>query len=226
MVYRIDWQNMNLKLVDAADNVIREIKRSPDMVGFLGLMGAETGEAEHTYTVDIMPSTSAHLVIANYYKPLNPDHDVMEFEHQDFLGMVEKVKGLRLHPETLMTLAQISGGVADNVIPDKAEAVFSFRVSPNDKNDYLAQIKEFSSDKIAIEAILNVGSIKTDVPKELDFIKTRRTVKYFTELSILKNGAVIGPGDIKYAHGPNEQVLKQELAKAVEVYSQIVKNFA
>ena len=79
---------------------------------------------------------------------------------------------------------------------------------------------------VDIEKIIDVKSVHTDVPKELSFIKVVRTVKYFTELSIFKNGVIIGPGDIKYAHGPDERVSKKELAEAVEVYSQIINNFS
>lgn len=141
------------------------------------------------------------------------------------LKTIEKVKSLKIHPNTLMSLALIGGGVADNVIPGLAEATFSFRVSPDDKNDYTSQIKSFSSKNISVEEALKLNSVYADVPQELSFIKERKTVKYSTELSFFQKGVVIGPGDIKYAHGPNEQLSKEELKKAVEVYSQIIENF-
>lgn len=141
------------------------------------------------------------------------------------LETIEKVKSLKIHPNTLMSLVLIDGGVADNVIPGLAQATFSFRVSPDDKNDYTSQIKAFSTANISVEETLKLNSVHTDVPKELSFIKEKKTVKYSTELSFFQKGVVIGPGDIKYAHGPNEQLPKIELKKAVEVYSQIIKNF-
>ncbi len=142
------------------------------------------------------------------------------------LETVKKVKNLKTHPETLMSLVRLNGGVADNVIPPSAEAVFSFRISPKDKSNYFNFFESLANDKITIEKIIDVKSIHTDVPKELSFIKVVRTVKYFTELSLFKNGVIIGPGDIKYAHGANEQVSKAELKKAVELYSRIIKNYA
>ena len=141
------------------------------------------------------------------------------------LETVKKVKDLKTHPETLMSLVRLNGGVADNVIPESAEAVFSFRISPKDKSNYFKFFESLRSGAIKVEKIINVKSIHTDVPNELSFIKVVRGVKYFTELSIFKNGVIIGPGDIRYAHGPDEKVSKDELAKAVEVYSQIIKNF-
>ena len=142
------------------------------------------------------------------------------------LETIRKVKLLEIHPETLISLVTIKGGVADNVIPAEASATFSFRVSPNDNNDYSKTINNLSSDRIFVEEIIGIKSVSAEVPKELDFIKERKTVKYFTELSVFKKGTVIGPGDIKHAHGPDDKVQKAELKKAVEVYSQIVRNFS
>lgn len=141
------------------------------------------------------------------------------------LEVIKRVKSLKIHPNTLMSLVLINGGVADNVIPGLAEAIFSFRISPDDKNDYTSQIKAFSTENISVEETLKLNSVHTDLPKELSFIKERKTVKYSTELSFFQKGVVIGPGDIKYAHGPSEQLSKIELKKAVEVYSKIIENF-
>ena len=59
----------------------------------------------------------------------------------------------------------------------------------------------------------------------MDFLGQGQTVKYFTELSFCNNGIVLGPGDIKYAHGPDEKILKSELSKAVDIYVQILKKY-
>lgn len=141
------------------------------------------------------------------------------------LEAIEKVKKLEKHPKTLMSLVKLNGGVADNVIPNEAEAIYSFRLSPRDKTDYLKFFQSLSNDAITVEKIDLFQGVHSDVPKEFDFIETRRTVRYFTELSVFKNGVIIGPGDIKYAHGPDERVSKAELLKAVETYSQILQNF-
>ncbi|MEK9206898.1 MAG: M20/M25/M40 family metallo-hydrolase [Patescibacteria group bacterium] len=141
------------------------------------------------------------------------------------LEVVQKIKSLEIHPKTLMSLVQINGGIADNIIPGDANATFSFRIAPGDAINYFEQFSTFSSDKITFEKIIGVESVHTDVPSELDFIKVRRTVKYFTELSFFKKGVIIGPGDIKYSHGPDVKVEKGELEKAVGIYSEIIQNF-
>jgi acetylornithine deacetylase/succinyl-diaminopimelate desuccinylase-like protein len=53
------------------------------------------------------------------------------------------------------------------------------------------------------------------------FIKCRRTVKYGTELSFFRNGIVFGPGNPKYAHTDDEQVMKSEVAKAARLYEKM-----
>jgi len=142
------------------------------------------------------------------------------------LEFVNKIKTIDAHPKTLMSLNVIKGGVADNIIPENSEALYSFRISPEDQNNYPKLFSELTGDKIKLDIPLNIKSVSTNVPKELDFITTRRGVRYFTELSMFGKGVVIGPGDIKYAHGPDEQISKEELNKAVEIYSQIIENFS
>lgn len=141
------------------------------------------------------------------------------------LEVIEKIKSLEIHPKTLMSLVQINGSIADNIIPPNADAIFSFRLAPEDTTNYFEQFSAFSSNEITFEKTIGIPGVHTNVPAELDFIKVRRTVKYFTELSFFKKGVIIGLGDIKYAHGPDERISKEELSKAIEVYSQILQNF-
>ncbi len=139
---------------------------------------------------------------------------------------IEKINQLPIHLDTPVSLVQINGGVADNIVPETANAIFGLRPSPNDKNNYQ---KIFNStlkqENIKIEVLMDVPPVNFSIPKELDFLGKGQTVKYFTELSFCKNGIVLGPGDIKYAHGPNEKILKSELPKAVKIYQKILKKY-
>jgi len=141
------------------------------------------------------------------------------------LNGIEKIKNIPLDANSLMSLVKVSGGIADNIIPPEALAAFSFRIHPQDKTDYKKIIKSALGSGYEVKEILNASSVYTEIPKQLSFIKKNRIVKYGTDLSILKNGVVIGPGDIKYAHGDNEQIKKSEIVRAVGIYSQIIKNF-
>ncbi|MGD0523434.1 MAG: M20/M25/M40 family metallo-hydrolase, partial [Candidatus Microgenomates bacterium] len=141
------------------------------------------------------------------------------------LEVISKVKKMPIGSETLMSLVQINGGFADNIIPDKAEAMFSFRISPDDLTDYAEKIKLLSTNDVEVEIVQQIGAVYCKVPTQLSFIKTVKTVKYLTELSFYKNGVVLGPGDIQYAHGPEENLDRKELPQAVEIYKEILRNF-
>ena len=142
------------------------------------------------------------------------------------LNIIQKVNTISLYPETLMCLAQINGGSADNIIPDEAHAIFSFRISPNDTTDYYKIINSFSTNSIVVKIIQNIEAVYSKVPTQLSFIKTIKTVKYLTELSFYKNGVVLGPGDIQYAHGIQEKLPRKELSEAVKIYKNILENFS
>jgi acetylornithine deacetylase len=144
------------------------------------------------------------------------------------IDAIRKIKSVSINPETPISLVKIEGGLADNIVPQNASAVYGLRPSPGDLNNYYDLFKsKLSQEKnIKIESLINVPPIHFTVPKELSFIGKGQTVKYFTELSFCPNGAVLGPGDIQFAHSPDERILKTELSKAVDIYYQILKNYS
>ena len=77
-----------------------------------------------------------------------------------------------------------------------------------------------------MKIIQNIEAVYSKVPTQLSFIKTIKTVKYLTELSFYKNGVVLGPGDIQYAHGIQEKLPRKELSEAVKIYKNILENFS
>ncbi len=133
------------------------------------------------------------------------------------------IKKLNIHQDTLMSLVKINGGIAENIIPDKAEAVLSFRIAPTDENDYHQQIKNLVGVHAMVQEIRKLPPICSKVPKSLKFLGKGKTVKYGTELTFFKNGLVLGPGNIMDAHTPNEKISKNELNTAVNIYSKILK---
>jgi acetylornithine deacetylase len=134
---------------------------------------------------------------------------------------IAKIKKIKLQNGSI-NLAKINGGIADNVVPDHAEAEISFRIHPRDKTDYLKKIKSLVKSEVTV--ILNLKGVFTAVPKQIAVAK-HRVVKYGTELSLYKTGIVLGPGDINYAHSSNEQISKDQLKKAVALYQQILGNY-
>lgn len=144
---------------------------------------------------------------------------------EKLLQALKLIDGLQLNKNTIMSICEISGGVADNIIPDKAEVTLSFRIDPADKTDYGKIIQQKVGKLAIVKKGLTVDGVDTKVPKQLEFIKRQRSVKYGTELSFYKNGVVIGPGDIRLAHGVKESINKKELQQAVELYKQIIINY-
>lgn len=135
------------------------------------------------------------------------------------------VKELQLSPKTLMSVVKISGGVADNVIPERAEAVLSFRIAPEDTSDYVQQLSQSIGDGGRIENVQSLPPVASELPKSLQFLGQEKQVKYCTELNFFKNGVVFGPGDIADAHTPNEKVKKEDVARAVELYQKVLTDY-
>ena len=138
---------------------------------------------------------------------------------------IELIKKIKMQKNSFLNVCKISGGVADNVIPEKAGATISFRISPNDKTNYCAKIKKKVKNLVKAKKELELDSVSTKVPKELSFIKKIKNAKYVTELSFYRKGVVLGPGNPKFAHSDKEMIKRSELKKAVNIYKKIIANY-
>ncbi|MDD3531798.1 MAG: peptidase dimerization domain-containing protein, partial [Candidatus Shapirobacteria bacterium] len=125
---------------------------------------------------------------------------------------------------SLLSLVKISGGAAENVIPDQAQALYNFRIFPQDKQaNYPAKFKQILTGlDLSVEPGLILPPIKLAIPKNLAFLGPGITVPYATELSFFKKGLVLGPGEIKWAHSQNEFIKIKELERAVDLYKEII----
>ncbi len=144
---------------------------------------------------------------------------------EKLMEALRRIKSIDIYSKSSMNIGVVSGGVAVNIVPDRAIAKVSFRLHPEDESDYYELCTNATTGLARIEKELEVNSVLCKISKEIRFGKKVRTVKYGTELSIFRNGIVLGPGDIRYAHGPEEQVDKEELRQAVKCYEKIVKYF-
>lgn len=142
------------------------------------------------------------------------------------LTAISRVKKVTLESASTVNLGKINGGTASNIIPDLAEAKFSFRIAPGDTKNYIAEFQKAVGNLVQIETSENLKSVYTPIPKELDFIKAKETVRYCTELSFFEKGVVLGPGDIQFAHSDHEKITKNELVEAKKIYLKILRNFA
>lgn len=137
-----------------------------------------------------------------------------------------RTKKMPLMGHTFFSVCRIDGGVADNIIPDRAQALLSFRTDPSDTTDYGMMIQKSMGGNTTVEEVLSLPGIFTDIPTELDFLKhTARTVTYGSELSLYKHGVILGPGDIRVAHSDTETIRLDDVVAATEIYGKIIRNF-
>ncbi len=142
------------------------------------------------------------------------------------IDAIGKIKVMPCFGKTFFSICEITGGVADNVIPDSASAVITFRTDPKDTTDYKDVMKRITQKSVTVTKGLSLHGVFTEIPKELDFLKdTATNVTYVSELSLYKNGVILGPGDIKVAHSDNEIISLAEVIKASAIYEQIIENF-
>jgi acetylornithine deacetylase len=132
--------------------------------------------------------------------------------------------GLPSHPEfgpATMNIGLMSGGVAANVIPPAAEAELMFRVV-TDTNS----IKQILEKTVAGRVNINYGFVCEPVfTVPLEGFETT-VVSFTTDIPELSNWGkplLFGPGSILDAHTANERISKDELARSVETYVEMVK---
>jgi len=127
--------------------------------------------------------------------------------------------------KNILNIAKISGGTADNVVPDYATAVIAFR-TVSESSLILKKIKKIIKSKINVT--LDFESVSNDIAENLAKKLNLKTkiVRYFTEASILKTKGeviILGAGDIKEAHSKDEYISIKEYIKLIDIYTNIIK---
>lgn len=141
------------------------------------------------------------------------------------LPIIDQIKTMPLHQDSLLNLVRISGGSANNIIPPQAEAVFDMRLSPNDSTDYLSNLISIAGQSCQVSVIEDTPSVSCPLPPSLKFLGSPASVRYMTELSVYRHGLVLGPGDIKCAHSDNEKISLRQLHQAVDLYGRILRAY-
>jgi acetylornithine deacetylase len=132
-------------------------------------------------------------------------------------------------------VAMLSGGVAFNVVPERAELEWSIRPYPGfDRAAWdraiVTRAREIDP-AIAIEATIDHAPFRTrDGAPLVDAVRAHARalapVDFWTEAALwAAHGAdavVIGPGDIAQAHAGDEFVALADLDWAVELYASLL----
>jgi len=121
---------------------------------------------------------------------------------------------------TTMNIGVIKGGVAANVIAAEAEAELMFRIVTS-AEEVKRLIEEKIADRIDVEYTFACDPVFTE---RLEGFETS-VVAFTTDIPLLTNWGrplLFGPGSILDAHTANEKISKRELARAVDVYTEMV----
>ncbi|MCF7954371.1 MAG: M20 family metallopeptidase [Phycisphaerae bacterium] len=144
-----------------------------------------------------------------------------------------------------MSINQVHGGKATNVIPDNCTINIDIRPVPDQPHQDIidqlqavcdkltAEDKEFQAE---IKIDRSVGAMESDNDSQFikDFSKITTgaapiTVGYTTDASNMTDLnipiTIFGPGDTSVCHKPNEFVVIKEVVKAKEYYKKIIRHY-
>jgi acetylornithine deacetylase len=134
-----------------------------------------------------------------------------------------------------LNLAQLTGGVAFNVVPDEAELLFSLRPWPGfDRagwDEELVALVTDSDPGIETSLVIEHAPFQcTDVDAVTPLVGKRVSsvghLDFWTEAALYQAAGipaiVVGPGDIAQAHAPDEWVTVEDLGWAVDVFASVL----
>lgn len=186
--------------------------------GVLGQTAKLEGEGGHSSKADFMPkpvATLARLAVAI-----------------DELGRARLHDGPPGMTGLCVNVAALHGGVAFNVIPQRAELEWSLRPYPGfDLAGWNAAVAEAAKQ---IDAGIRLSSTVEHVPFACDaladavrpFVREVGSLDFWTEAALYQthgiDAVVIGPGDIGQAHAADEFVSLDDLDWAVDLYRSLL----
>ena len=182
--------------------------------GVLGQRAVLTGPGGHSSKADHLPkpvATLARLAAA-----------------LDDAGVRRRGDGPPDMKGTCLNIASLTGGVAFNVIPARAELEWSLRPYPGfDRAGWDREVEALATTidpAIAVSTTIDHGTFACDALAELvrPFARAIGPLDFWTEAALWtehgKRAVVIGPGDIAQAHAADEYVALDDLEWAVELF--------
>ena len=176
--------------------------------GVMAFAAETSGEGGHSSRADSLPRPLA--VLARLAVAIDDwGQKMLTVGPEGFKGMCTNVANLR-------------GGVAFNVVPTRAELLWSLRPPPGTTLDsVVAQMMELVPPNVSLETTLSNPAFATrDLAafRKLLRFETPVDLGFWTEAAMLSeagvDAVVFGPGDIARAHAPNEFVPIDQLEAA------------
>ena len=143
-----------------------------------------------------------------------------------------------------LNVGTVHGGMNINSVPDRAEVGIDIRTLPDqDHGDLCAHLSSYLGDEIAVEPIVDVGSVWTDPAEDwmLDVFDVMAeilgkmpevcTATYFTDAAALTPAyggpptVILGPGEAAMAHQTDEYCVVDRIDQAVNAYVEIAKRW-
>jgi acetylornithine deacetylase len=163
----------------------------------------------------------------------------------------EMRNGLRLEdfdpPYSTIQVNQIAGGLHGNIVAEECRFFWEMRIVPGESDEaVLDRMRSFARDKLepAMHAVAPETGIRIDVQARIPALranddrllevemmellgrKETRVVAYGTEAGIFQNAGipalVVGPGDVKDAHQPDESIARDELDRCVAFLGRVI----
>jgi len=123
--------------------------------------------------------------------------------------------------ETTCNIGVLSGGTRANVIPNEAQATLQIRLARES-----VLVKDLLEQAIGGRASVHYKSVHDPVRLMTIDGFDQMLARFTTDIPYLSNwgqALLIGPGSILDAHTDGEKIRKSELARAVELYVDLVK---
>jgi acetylornithine deacetylase len=120
---------------------------------------------------------------------------------------------------THYTVGLMSGGVAPNVIPARAEAEVTFRTTGN-HDGVRATLRRAVANRVTVEELVEVPPVTLRTSAGFD----TAVFAYTTDIPFLDKWGVpllLGPGSIHVAHTDREHVRIEELVQAIDLYEKL-----
>ena len=143
-----------------------------------------------------------------------------------------------------LNVGTVHSGMNINSVPDRAEVGIDIRTLPDqDHGDLCAHLSSYLGDDIAVEPIVDVGSVWTDPAEDwmLDVFDVMAeilgkmpevcTATYFTDAAALTPAyggpptVILGPGEAAMAHQTDEYCVVDRIDQAVNAYVEIAKRW-
>ena len=137
-----------------------------------------------------------------------------------------------------LNVAGLDGGVAFNVIPERAELTFSFRAPPGCDRpaldlDLVQAVASAALEEGPAVRVVEVMDRPPFATRDVDgfrpllgaLVQNSIQLDFWTEAAVMAeagiDAVVLGPGDIAVAHGADEYVPLADLAWAVDTYADV-----